>query len=128
MKEPKTALDPRMELLREYVMAKPAVEDSFPFGPEAMVFRVAGKIFAIMAWEENPVYISLKCDPERASELRELHPGIIPGYHLNKKHWNSVTPGHSVDMELVLELIDHSYDLVVASLPKKAREELENLE
>ncbi len=124
MKEPKTGLDPKMESLRDYVLAKPGAEDSFPFGPEAMVFKVAGKMFALLAWEEIPVYISLKCDPDRAIALREQHAGIIPGYHMNKKHWNSVTPGDNVTMELVHELIDHSYNLVVASLTRKARLEL----
>lgn len=124
MKEPKIKLDPRMEELRDYILAKPGSEDSFPFGDQAMVFKVSGKIFALPAWEENPVYVSLKCDPGQAVELREQHTGIIPGYHLNKKHWNSVTVGGSIDLDLVHELIDHSNQLVVATLPVKIREGL----
>ncbi len=124
MREPKNNLDPNLEWIRAYVLAKSGTEDSFPFGAEAMVFKVAGKMFAILAWEEVPVYISLKCKPERSLDLREEHEGIIPGYHLNKQHWNSVTPGGTVSRELVCELIDHSYDLVVSSLTKKARAEL----
>jgi len=127
MKEPKTTLDPNMEPLRDYVLSKPSVQDGYPFGPEVMVFKVGGKIFAFMAWEENPVFISLKCDPQRALDLREQHPGIIPGYHLNKQHWNSITPGDSVTTELLHELIDHSYDLIVASLTQKARAELNSI-
>ena len=115
-------LDPRMDVLRDYMLSKPHTTDDFPFGPQAMVFRVAGKIFGIMSWEENPISISLKCDPDRAVVLREQHPGITGAYHLNKKHWNSVKMDDSVDMELVKELMDHSYELVAASLPKKIRD------
>jgi len=91
VKEPKGGdLDPRMDVLRDYMLSKPATTDDFPFGPQAMAFRVAGKIFGIMPWEENPISISLKCDPDRAVQLREMHPGITGAYHLNKTHWNGV--------------------------------------
>ncbi len=124
VKEPNIQnLDPRMEILRDYMLSKPATTDDFPFGPQAMVFRVAGKIFGIMPWEENPISISLKCDPERAVQLREQYLGITGAYHLNKTHWNGVKMDDSVGMELVEELMDHSYELIVASLPKKVREE-----
>ncbi len=113
-----------MELLREYLLRKPHTTDDFPFGPEAMVFRVAGKIFAIMPWEQNPISVSLKCDPDRAAQLREQYPGITGAYHLNKKHWNGVKMDDSVSMELVEELMDHSYNLILASLPKKVRDEI----
>ncbi len=86
-----------------------------------MVFRVAGKIFAFVAWEENPLRVSLKCDPERALELRDRHAGIIPGYHLNKKLWNTVILESADVVDLVEGLIDDSYDLIVASLPKAKR-------
>jgi len=123
-KEPRTGnLDPRMEMLRDYILSKPATTDDFPFGPQAMVFRVAGKIFGIMPWEENPISISLKCDPDRAVQLREMYPGITGAYHLNKTHWNGVKMDNSVSLELVTDLIDHSYELIVASLKKKVREE-----
>jgi predicted DNA-binding protein (MmcQ/YjbR family) len=122
---PRGDLDPRLEVLREYLLNKPHTSDDFPFGPQAMVFRVAGKIFAIMPWEENPISISLKCDPDRAVELREQHPAITGAWHMDKKHWNGVKMDDSVDLDLVRELIDHSYDLIVASLPKKVREELD---
>ena len=123
VKEPKSGdLDPRMDVLRDYMLGMPHTTDDFPFGPEAMVFRVAGKIFGIMPWEETPISISLKCDPDRAVQLREQHPGITGAYHLNKTHWNGVKMDDSVSLELVKELMDHSYELIVASLPKKVRE------
>jgi predicted DNA-binding protein (MmcQ/YjbR family) len=125
VKEPRTDdLDPRMDILRDHMLSKPGAVDEFPFGPQAMVFKVAGKMFGLLAWEEVPIYISLKCDPSRAIELREQHPGITGAYYMNKKHWNSVKLDDSVSLELVRELMDHSYDLVVASLSKKVRESL----
>ena len=122
MKEPQLQEDPRLEQLREYLQGKAQVEECFPFGPQVMVFKVAGKMFALVAWEENPLRVSLKCDPDRAVRLREDHEGIAPGYHLNKQLWNTITPGGTVTMELVRELADHSYDLIVASLPRKVRD------
>ena len=122
VKEPRPEdLDPRIDILRDHMLGKPGAVDEFPFGPQAMVFKVVGKMFGLLAWEEVPVYISLKCEPERAIELREQHPGITGAYHMNKKHWNSVKLDDSVSLELARELMDHSYDLVVASLPKKVR-------
>jgi len=126
VREPRSGdLDPRMEILRDYMLSKPHTSDDFPFGPQAMVFRVAGKIFGIMSWEENPVVISLKCDPERAVRLRESHSGITGAWHLNKTHWNGVTMDDSVSIDLVKELMDHSYELIVGSLPNKVREGLD---
>ena len=125
VKEPNTGdLATRMEILREYMLSKPCTTDDFPFGPQAMVFKVAGKIFGIMPWEENPISISLKCDPDRAVQLREQYPGITGAYHLDKTHWNGVKMDDSVSMDLVRELMDHSYELITASLPKKVRESL----
>ncbi len=125
-KEPKVGdLDPRLDILRDHLLSKPHTTDDFPFGPPAMVFRVAGKIFGIMSWEENPLVISLKCDPDRAVQLRELHPGITGAYHLNKTHWNGVKMDDSVSLELIRDLMDHSYELIVASLPKKVRDPLD---
>ena len=99
---------------------KPGVSWDTPFGPETLVFRVAGKIFMLAPLDE-PGTINLKCDPERAIELRERYEGIVPGYHMNKRHWNTVDVTGSVPRKLLVELIDHSYELVRASLPKKAR-------
>ncbi len=124
--EPKP-LDPLMEPLRDYLLAKPGCEEGYPFGPQVMVFKVGGKIFGFLAWEEVPVTLSLKCDPERSLELREVHVGINGAYHLNKKHWHSVALGGSVDRALAVELIDHSYELIVGTLSGKVRDRLRGL-
>ena len=124
--EPKS-LDPLMEPLRDYLLQKPGCEEGYPFGPDVMVFKVGDKIFGFLAWESVPVVLSLKCDPDRSEDLREEHEGINGAYHLNKKHWHSVALGGSVDMELALELINHSYALIVSTLPKKVRERLRGL-
>ncbi len=120
-------LDPLLEPLRDYLLAKPGCAEEYPFGPQVMVFKVVGKVFALLAWEEVPVYVSLKCDPERSQGLREQFSGINGAYHLNKKHWHSVAMDGSVDMELTQELIDHSYDLIVSTLPGRDRELLQGL-
>src|SRR3972149_1870482 len=110
-----------IETLREYCLSKPGVTESFPFGEDALVFKVLGKMFALMLLNQE-LTINLKCDPERAIELREKHPAIIPGYHMNKKHWNTLNVDGSLTENQILELIDHSYNLVFESLPKKVRE------
>jgi predicted DNA-binding protein (MmcQ/YjbR family) len=120
-------LDPMMEPLHEYMLAKPGCVESFPFGPQVIVFKVGDKIFGLLAWQEVPVYISLKCDPERSVALREQYRGINGAYHLNKVHWHSVAMDGSVDLDLARELMDHSYDLIVATLPGKVREKLQGL-
>lgn len=102
-------------------MAKPATEEGFPFGGETLVFKVGGKMFAILPLEKGD-RISLKCDPDRAIELRAEWEEITGGWHLNKKHWNSVMLRGRLSAELVRELVDHSYELVKKSLTKKARE------
>jgi len=112
-----------IEEYREYCLSKPGVTEGFPFGPDTLVLRVGGKIFTIAGFE-NFERVNLKCDPERAIELREEYTGIIPGYHMNKQHWNTVYTDGSVPQKLVRELIDHSYDLVLKSLPKAKREAL----
>ncbi|MGW2559954.1 MmcQ/YjbR family DNA-binding protein [Streptomyces sp. NPDC001514] len=96
-----------------------AVED-FPFGPEHSVFKVAGKMFAITDLDAAPLTVALKCDPDEAVRLRAEYPAIVPGYHLNKRHWNTVTVGE-LPARMVRELIEDSYDLVVAGLPKAER-------
>lgn len=111
-----------IEEFRAYCLSKPGVTEEFPFGPETLVYKVAGKMFTASGLE-NFDRANLKCDPERAIELREEYEGIIPGWHMNKQHWNTVYMDGSVPEKLVRELIDHSYDLVFQSLPKKVREE-----
>jgi predicted DNA-binding protein (MmcQ/YjbR family) len=103
----------------EYFLAKPGAEESTPFGPDVLVYKVGGKMFALAAPDDFPAQINLKCDPERALALRDEHESIIPGYHMNKRHWNTLILDGSLSAKLVKELIDHSYSLVVASLPKK---------
>jgi len=102
----------------------PGAEETTPFGPEALVYKVSGKMFAITVPEDFPARINLKCDPERAIELREEHKAIKPGWHMNKKHWNTVMLDGSLPPKLVREMVEHSYQLVVDALPKKAREAL----
>ncbi|MFE0425176.1 MmcQ/YjbR family DNA-binding protein [Streptomyces sp. NPDC058953] len=96
-----------------------AVEE-FPFGDEVAVFKVAGKVFALGWLDRPPLRINLKCEPENALRLRAEHPEIVPGYHMNKRHWNTVTVG-GLPPRLVRELIEDSYDLVVAGLPRAVR-------
>ncbi|MBL0129528.1 MAG: MmcQ/YjbR family DNA-binding protein [Flavobacteriales bacterium] len=112
-----------LERLQAYCAQKSGVSWDTPFGPDVLVFRVAGKIFALAPIEVFDT-VNLKCDPERAIELRERYDGIIPGYHMNKQHWNTVDVTGSVPEKLILELADHSYDLIRASLPRKLRDEL----
>lgn len=105
----------------EHCLSKPCVEETTPFGPDVLVYKVAGKVFALTNPDSFPPRMNLKCDPERSVELRAEYEAIIPGYHMNKKHWNTITLDDSVPSALVRELIDHSYELVVASLPKSKR-------
>ena len=112
-----------LEIFRAHCTKKPGFSEDMPFGPDVLVFRVAGKIWALMD-VDTFASVNLKCDPERAVELRERYPGITPGYHMNKQHWNTVLTDDSIPAKLILELADHSYDLVRASLPKKLRDGL----
>ncbi|GAB4242070.1 MAG: MmcQ/YjbR family DNA-binding protein [Saprospiraceae bacterium] len=111
-----------IEEFREYCLAKNAVEECFPFDEVTLVFKVAGKMFALTGLDNEEFKVNLKCDPERAVQLREEFPhDILPGYHMSKKHWNTVSFEGDLDEKQLCELIDHSYDLVVASLPKKVK-------
>jgi predicted DNA-binding protein (MmcQ/YjbR family) len=120
-------LDPRLDEVRDRLLRLPGVVEEFPFGPGHIVPKVMGRMFAILAWEENPLRLNLKCDPERAVALREQHAAITPGYHMNKRHWNTLILDGSLPDDLVYDLIDHSYDLVVRSLRKADREALRRL-
>ena len=111
-----------IEQLREYCLSKMGATESFPFDNRTLVFKV-GKMFALCDIEQFSS-LNLKCDPEKAIELRETYQGIIPGYHMNKTHWNTVSVDSDVPEKLILELIDHSYELIVMSLTKKQRNEL----
>ncbi|MFD1094844.1 MmcQ/YjbR family DNA-binding protein [Salegentibacter chungangensis] len=117
-----------IESFRNYCIQKKGVTEELPFGPDNLVFKVMGKMFSIASLDEVPLRVNLKCDPERAIELREEYEeNILPGYHMNKQHWNTLVLDGRLDPKLVLELINHSYELVVKSLPKKLQKELENL-
>ncbi|MEU6282659.1 MmcQ/YjbR family DNA-binding protein [Streptomyces sp. NPDC047028] len=108
--------------LRALCLSFNAAEEDFPFSPEASVFKVLGKMFALSALDARPLTVNLKCDPEDAMRLRAEHEGlIVPGYHMNKRHWNTVTVDGGLPDRLVKELVEDSYDLVVAGLPRAER-------
>lgn len=118
-----------IETFREYCLKKPGVTEETPFGPDTLVYKVMGKIFAITGLDSIEFKVNLKCDPDKAIELRERYEAVQPGYHMNKKHWNTVDfEAPQINESLQRELIDHSYDLIVASLSKKLRNELEELQ
>ena len=115
-----------IESFRNYCLNKKGVTEEFPFDNNTLVFKVCGKMFALTdvdAFES----INLKCDPEEAVLLREQYPAVVPGYHMNKKHWNTVMMDGAVGDRLLMQWIDHSYDLVVQKLPKAQKEQLKNL-
>jgi predicted DNA-binding protein (MmcQ/YjbR family) len=107
--------------LKRACLAMPGSEETFPFGEGVSVFKVAGKMFALSRLEAEPLTVSLRCEPELAVQLRKQHDAINPGWHLNKRHWNTVTLDGSLPQRMVRELIEDSYDLVVERLPRKAR-------
>lgn len=107
--------------LHEHCLSLPGATETFPFGAETSVFKVAGKIFAISRLSGEPLEVSLKCDPLLIEPLREAHPAIRPGYHLNKRHWNTVTVDGSIADEMLRDMVEDSYDLVVSLLPASRR-------
>ncbi len=113
-----------IESLRTYCLSKPATEETLPFGPDVLVFKVAGKMFLLCPLNTGSVQFNAKCDPEKAEELREQYACVQPGYHMNKKHWNTILVDGTVSVRLLKEWIDDSYELVVDSLPVKTREKL----
>ena len=113
-----------LEKIREYCLSKLGVTECFPFDQQTLVFKVGGKMFALID-VETPESINVKCDPEKAIELRERYPAILPGYHMNKKHWNTVQLNHGLSNQLILSFLDESYQLVYQSLTKKQRSEIE---
>lgn len=110
-----------VETLRNYCLSKPGAEETLPFGPDTLVFKVGGKAFLLMGLGEEQLRFNVKCDPDKALELREEYGCVLPGYHMNKKHWNTIVVDGSVSTRQLREWIDHSYDLVSASLPKKKK-------
>lgn len=112
-----------IEEVRDYCLKKKAVTESFPFDETTLVFKVKGKMFALTSLEKEPS-VNLKCDPEKAIELREHYPSVLPGYHMNKQQWNTVMIDDSISDQLLQEWIDDSYKLIVAKLPKKEQKDL----
>ena len=106
---------------REYCLTKAKVTEGMPFGETVLVFKVAGKIFALMSLDEVPATANLKCNPDLALELRDRYEEVRPGYHMNKKHWNTVEIEGGIPEAELRTMIDHSYDLVVQSLPRAGR-------
>lgn len=114
-----------IEELRSYCLSKRGATESFPFGSDTLVFKVGGKIFLLTGLDSHPLSFNAKCDPEQAVTLREQYPNsIFPGYHMNKKHWNTVQVDTELPESQLQRLIDHSYDLVIGSLSKKTRESI----
>ena len=112
------------DAFREDCLGKAGATESSPFGPDNLVFKVGGKMFALLALDEIPPAVNLKCDPVRALELRDNYESVKPGYHMNKRHWNTVVMDGSIPDRLLRELIDHSYELVVKSLKMADRNDL----
>ena len=116
-----------LESLRAYLLKKKGASENFPFGPEVMVFKVEGKMFVLVFLEDSPLSMNLKCDPDLAMHLREFYKAVQPGYHMNKKHWNTIYLDGSVPDDEILAMINDSYDLVVKGLKKEDRLRLEKL-
>ena len=110
-----------IETLREYCLDKPGVEEALPFGPDTLVYKVNGKIFLITGLDEETLSFNVKCDPELAVELREKYDCVKPGYHMNKKHWNTIVVDGSVPNKKLIEWIDHSYQLVAKTTSQKMK-------
>ena len=117
-----------IETISQYCLSKKGAVEDFPFDEETLVFKVGGKMFALIPLEKIPLQINLKCDPEKAEELRAEYDGIRPGYHMSKVHWNSVDFNKDVSTKMICELINHSYDLVFKSLTKKVQAEINEIE
>jgi predicted DNA-binding protein (MmcQ/YjbR family) len=116
-----------IEQFRDYCLLKKGVTEGFPFDKETLVFKVLNKMFALTSLESDVLKVNLKCDPEKAIELREHYDNITAGYHMSKKHWNTIMVDHRISDKLFIELVNHSYDLVVSKMTKKDKLLLENL-
>ncbi len=110
--------------LRRFCLDLPGAVEEFPFNPQTSVFKVRSKVFALSPLRARPLNVSLKCEPEIAEQLRAGHAAVVPGYHLNKRHWNTIEIDGSLDDRFVLDMVEDSYDLVVAGLPKRVQAEL----
>jgi len=110
-----------LEVVRATLLAKLATTEETPFGPETWVYKVKGKMFALLAWSETPLRVTLKCQPSHALALRTLYPAVTPGYYMNKAHWNTVLLDGSIPIVEIEDMMEASYQLVVAGLPKTER-------
>jgi predicted DNA-binding protein (MmcQ/YjbR family) len=110
--------------LRDHCLSFSGAEETFPFGPENSVFKVSGKVFALSRLGGSPLRVSLKCEPALAEQLRTAHAAVLPGYHLNKRHWNTVVIDGSLPDKLIRDMVEDSYDLVVSRLPQARRRAL----
>lgn len=115
----------RLATVQDHCLKKKGrITEEFPFGEDVLVYKVEGKVFLLTRVEEHPLSVNLKCDPDHAIELREQYDAVTPGYHINKKHWNTVVLDGSIPVREVLKMIDHSYEQVVKGLPLKVRKKL----
>jgi predicted DNA-binding protein (MmcQ/YjbR family) len=116
-----------IDWLRNYCLAKKGVEETLPFGPDVLVFKVMGKMFLLCPLSTDLLQFNAKCDPDEAAEMRATYTSVVPGFHMNKNHWNTITVDGSIPVKLLKEWIDRSYELVVKSLSKKAKDLLAQL-
>ncbi|MEE9189580.1 MAG: MmcQ/YjbR family DNA-binding protein [Candidatus Neomarinimicrobiota bacterium] len=114
----------KIEKLKKVLLNKLGTTEETPFGPGTMVYKVGGKMFALFGLKRDPIWLNLKCDPELALVLRLNHSAVIPGYHMNKEHWNTVILDDSIPESEVQKMIDHSYALIVKSLPKNQQNQI----
>ena len=113
-----------IESLRQYCLAKKGVTESLPFGPDTLVFKVGGKLFLLASLDALPLQFNVKCDPDETEQLRDEYSCVLPGYHMNKKHWNTVIVDSTVSDKQLQRWIDASYRLVFESLPRKTKQEI----
>ncbi|CAN5163282.1 MmcQ/YjbR family DNA-binding protein [soil metagenome] len=111
-----------LQELREYCLSKQGVEETTPFGPDTLVYKVIGKVFLLTSFDSNPLQFNVKCNPEHAIELRERYDCVLPGFHMNKKHWNTILVNGNAPNKLIKEWIDDSYQLVMNGFSKKEKE------
>ena len=109
----------KLKQLQKHLMSKPETTEEKPFGPQVLVYKVMGKMFALVAWEQDPLHLSVKCDPEEAILLRKQYEAITAGYHLSKTHWNTIVLDGSIPDDEIYEMIDDSYELIVEKMPKR---------
>ena len=110
-----------LEELRAYCLSKPGTEETLPFGPDTLVFKVHGKVYLLVGLDEEDLRFNVKCDPDKAEELRAEYACVLPGYHMNKKHWNTIVVDGSVPRNLIRSWIDHSYELVSGAVKKQKK-------